>query len=206
MKKKIFSLILCGIIVLGVSGCSGNIKNVSISELNELQEQITIKISEQNDYNNFASCSIDEENKVVIVELVDNSEEQQEWFKKNISNSDYIKFEQGGPYTTSNVNCLENVLGGYITSEKITPKEISLNEIVNVDIEKLEYSKVKITDNDLIYAIIKTSDEKTIEVVGDYFNKKYNNYQSSKTNDGYYIYLYNGYNDFNLDDDLEICK
>lgn len=206
MKKKLFSLIVCVILVLVISGCCNNIKNVSIFELKELQEQITTKISEQKNYNNFASCSIDEKNKVVIVELVDNSEEQQKWFKKNILNSEYIKFKQGGPYTTSNVNCLESVLGGYITSEKIIPKEILLNEIINVDIDKVEYSKVKITDNGLIYVIVKTSDEKTIEVVGDYFNKKYNSYQSSKTNDGYYIYLYNGYNDFNLDDDLEICK
>lgn len=207
MKKKILGILICGILILGIAGCSNNVRDVSILELRELQEQITTKVSEQDDYNNFASCSVDEDNKVVVVELIDNSEEQQEWFKKNILDSNYIKFKQGGPYfTTSNAECLENILGGYITSEKIIPKEISLNDIIKVDAEKIEYSKVKITDNGLIYAIIKTNDENIIKTVDDYFTKKYNGYKKTKFDNNYLIYVYNKNTDFNLDNDLKVCK
>lgn len=107
MKKIILTILLCSSLVLGITGCGNKIVNapekLSILELKELQEQITTKVSEQN-YDNFASISIDEKEKVVIVELVDNSKEKQEWFIKNISDYKYIKFKQGGPYTTSRID------------------------------------------------------------------------------------------------------
>ena len=84
------------------------IEAITIEELNDIQNQITDKIVTQIDYNNFASCGVDEERKVVVVELIDNTIEQQEWFKNNILDSRYIVFEQGGPYTIFNFDCLEN--------------------------------------------------------------------------------------------------
>ncbi len=78
------------------------IEVITIEELNNIQKQITDKLALQNDYNNFASCGVDEQRKVVVVELIDNSEEQQEWFKNNILDSKYIEFKQGGSYTTYN--------------------------------------------------------------------------------------------------------
>lgn len=79
-----------------------NINEINIDELNNIKDKLTDKVSSKENYSNFASCGVDKEKKVVIVELVDNSEEQQEWFKKNIMNSKYIKFVPGGPYQTSN--------------------------------------------------------------------------------------------------------
>lgn len=178
---------------------------ITIEELNNIQKQITDKLALQNNYNNFASCGVDEQRKVVVVELVDNSKEQQEWFKNNILDSKYIEFKQGGPYTTSDASCLESLLGGYITSEMIIPSEVSIDSIINIDINNIEYSKVKITNNGWIYLIIKTKDNNIISNLDEHFNQNYNGYQKSKTTDGYYIYIYNGFNDFTLDEILNSC-
>ena len=57
---------------------------------------------EKADHSNLGAYSLDEENNVVVVSLIDNSKEKQEEFIKRTGvNSKYIKFEQGGPYTTS---------------------------------------------------------------------------------------------------------
>ena len=102
MKKSfrsLFLIVFAFVLLLSLTGCNGGGK-ISIDELRKLQSEITNKLEEYDDYKNFASCGVDEENKVVIVELVDNSEEEQKWFKENINNSKYIQFEQGGSYTT----------------------------------------------------------------------------------------------------------
>ena len=58
--------------------------------------------SETTDRSNLGSCSLDESNNVVVVTLIDNSKTKQEEFIKNANiNPKYVKFEQGGPYTTS---------------------------------------------------------------------------------------------------------
>lgn len=76
------------------------IDDVSISYLRNLQNDID-DIIVQKKYGNFSASYVDEENKVLVIELIDNSEEKQNWFRKNIIDSEYIKFKQGGPYTTS---------------------------------------------------------------------------------------------------------
>lgn len=58
--------------------------------------------NEKADRSNLGAYSLDEENNVVEVSLIDNSKEKQEEFIKQTGvDSKYIKFEQGGPYTTS---------------------------------------------------------------------------------------------------------
>jgi len=178
---------------------------ITIEELNNIQKQITDKLELQNNYNNFASCGVDTQRKVVVVELVDNSEEQQEWFKNNILDSKYIEFKQGGPYTTSDVSCLESLLGGYITSEIIIPKEVSIDSIIDVNVDNIEYSKVKVTNNGLIYVIVKTKDNNIISDLDNHFNQNYNGYLKTKVNNEYHVYIYNGVNDFNLDEILNSC-
>lgn len=179
---------------------------ITIEELNNIQKQITDKIALKNNYySNFASCGVDTQRKVVVVELVENSEEQQEWFKNNILDSKYIEFKQGGPYITSDASCLESLLGGYITSEIIIPKEISIDSIINVNVDNIEYSKVKVTNNGWIYVIIKTKDNNIISNLDKHFNQNYNGYLKTKVTDEYHVYIYNGVNDFNLDEILYTC-
>lgn len=180
-------------------------ESIDVLELNKLQEMITSRISFHSNYSNFASCGVDKVNLVVDVELIDNSKEQQEWFRKHIINSKYIHFTQGGPYVTSNEKCFENLLGGYITSEFIIPKEGMLSDIIKVDMEKVDYSKVKITDNGLIYVMVKTSDTGIEQDLDTYFNRNYNGYQKANFPNDYFVYVYNGLGGFHLEEDLKVC-
>ncbi len=95
MKKKILTILIFGVIFLGITGC-GKEKMTDIYELNIINDKI-IEYFEKNGsvkYDNYSYNYVDEENGFIIVGLFDNSKEQQEWFKKNIVNSKYIKFEQ----------------------------------------------------------------------------------------------------------------
>lgn len=87
------------------------------------------------------------------------------------------------------VDCLMGRLGAYITSESRWPHEIGLNELIDVDMEKVDYSLVQITDNIGIYIIIKTSDSDIISKLEAYLGKEYAHYKSSIVND-YNVYVY----------------
>ena len=103
MKKTLFAVLICGIIVLTLTGCGSKIEinddvnNVSIDELNDINNKIIFYFNDNGTsiYDNYSYNYVDENDMVVIVGLVDNSEEEQEWFRKNIVDSKYIRFEQG---------------------------------------------------------------------------------------------------------------
>lgn len=94
---------------------------------------------------------------------------------------------------------LESFLGAYITTELVSPKEKALKDIIKVNMDNVEYSKVMATDNGRIYVIIKTNDDKIIKNLDNYFNKNYKGYQKATLDDKYCVYLYNALNDFNLE-------
>lgn len=110
MKKTILIILVCGVMVLGLTGCIKE-KEVSIYELNSINDKIIyyFQTNGAEKYDNYSYNYVDEENKIVIVGLVDNSIEQQEWFKKNIVNSKYIKFEQGNHVTNENYSSYKMV-------------------------------------------------------------------------------------------------
>lgn len=103
MKKKVLTILLCAITILSLTGCKKK-SMVSIEELNELRDSITDVASTSNDnaYKNFTSCYVDEEKMAVVVTLVDNSKESQQWFRENIKDSNYIKFADVKRNTSSN--------------------------------------------------------------------------------------------------------
>lgn len=112
MKKTILTILLCGVLVFELTGC-GKEKEVSVDELNGVNNKIIeyFQTNGVDEYENYSYNYVDEENKVVIVGLVDNSKEQQEWFKNNVVNSKYIKFEQGEHATTEsyeNISTLQS--------------------------------------------------------------------------------------------------
>lgn len=83
-----------------ITGC--NNKEVGLKELNKINDKITeFYINNNEKAGNLGSHYVDEENKVVVVELIDNTKEEQEKFRKEIIDSEYIKFIQGGPYNTT---------------------------------------------------------------------------------------------------------
>lgn len=102
MRKKFLRLLICVVWVLDFTGC-GKEKEVESEKLNSINNKI-IEYFQTNDvgkYENYSYNYVDETNKVVIVGLIDNSKEQQEWFKNNVINSKYIKFEQGNSVTNN---------------------------------------------------------------------------------------------------------
>ena len=76
-------------------------EEVNASELQYTYNQVVEYFGNKDvDRDNLGSCYLDNDKKVVIVELINNSKEEQEKFIKQANvNSKYIKFEQGGPYT-----------------------------------------------------------------------------------------------------------
>ena len=84
MKKIILTILVCGIVVLGLTGCETK-TNVSIEGLNNINNKI-IDYFQKNGtekYNNYSYNYVDEKNKVVIVGLIDNSKKEQKNSFKN---------------------------------------------------------------------------------------------------------------------------
>lgn len=79
-----------------------NIYVETLSELEKIHKEIDNKIDEFN-YYNAASTGVNQSKTTIVVELVDNSKEEQDYFCENIYSCEYIEFKQGGPYTTSNL-------------------------------------------------------------------------------------------------------
>jgi len=75
---------------------------VTEQELNDIND-IIIEYFESGNENTFKLSAhyVDAEKKVVVVELEENSKEDQENFKKLVIDSEYIVFIQGGPYFNS---------------------------------------------------------------------------------------------------------
>jgi len=105
--------------------------------------------------------------------------------------------------------CLESYLGGLISSLPEL-EEKNLNEIIDINLDELEYYKVKTSENKSIYVIVKTKNQNITKAINEYFNNNYNNYQQAEIEE-YNIYLYNGFDDYNLYEDYikyeeDICK
>lgn len=98
--KKILTIVLCVVMLVVITGC--NNEEVGVKELNKINDKITeFYINNNEKAGNLGSHYVDEENKVVVVELINNTKEEQEKFRKEIIDSEYIKFVQGGPYNTT---------------------------------------------------------------------------------------------------------
>lgn len=104
MKKLLLTGLLCGVIILGVTGCgNGKEKGENLKDTyNKIEEYFN---NDMVDHSNLGVYFLDEENNVVVVNLIDNSKEKQEYFIESVGvNSKYIKFEQGGLYNTSGMD------------------------------------------------------------------------------------------------------
>ena len=110
MKKKFLVVFLLLVMCLSLTGCKdkeeGNTNNPdqqqdqqgtggsATTSLEGITNDLIkfYQTDKAQDYLNLVSYYIDNENDVVVVELKDNSSEAQDWFLKNIVNSDKIKF------------------------------------------------------------------------------------------------------------------
>jgi len=164
MKKV---LIIIGAFIL-LTGCKNDI---SIKELDEINDKITDYFINGGEYTNLSSHYVDEQLLLVIVELADNSKEEQRYFKDNIIKSKHIKFIQGGPYTTSGLDTknLETYIGGLIANYSII-ETTRVENYIEVDISKIHYSKFMKNRNGDVALLVKTNDEETIKIIDDYLN------------------------------------
>ena len=134
---------------------------ITIEELEDIHKEVDDSIEkykENNEYHNVASTGVDREKYRLIIELVDNSTEQQKWFRDNIYDSKYIVFKQGGTYTTSSEN-------------NIKPNLFNRNEIIKVTIDN--YSQYK---NNFEY-----SDKNTIDTIYNLFKNLETNVESKSS-------------------------
>ena len=68
MKKTILNIVLCGIMILGLTGCGNSAIEVSEKELNKVNDQIIEYFSSENvEYNNLSFNYVDLDSKKVIV-------------------------------------------------------------------------------------------------------------------------------------------
>lgn len=108
MKKNLLTILFCAVLVLGLTtGCNHNNKNkVTKSDLEIVNNKIIeyFQINGTKSYENIAFNYVDEESKLVIVGLINNTEEEQEKFRKNIVDSELIKFIKGERSTNVNNN------------------------------------------------------------------------------------------------------
>ncbi|MDE6284667.1 MAG: hypothetical protein K2M17_02880, partial [Bacilli bacterium] len=120
MKKKIINILICGVMVLGITGCKNSKQEVPKADLENVNNKI-IEYFQTNGvkgYENYTFNYIDEENNVVVVGLLDNSKEEQEAFKKTIIDSNLIRFVKGEKLVNENTDEIENKNTTDISSEK----------------------------------------------------------------------------------------
>lgn len=192
--KKIFLVITISLIIL--TGCK---KEVNLEELEKVNNQITDYFISGGEYTNLSAHYVDEELGKVIVELAENTKEERDYFKSTIVKSNLIKFMQGGPYTTSGLDKghLESTIGGLIATQE-GYDVIKIEELMDIDTSKIEYSKVMKNGIEGIALLIITEDEDIIDKINNYFESNYKGYKKGKI-EKTHVYVYNGYDDFNLD-------
>lgn len=204
MKKKVLTILGIGLILLSLTGCATK-NNVTIEELNKVNDKIVSYFQENSrvTYDNYSYNYVDEKNKVVIVGLVNNSKEEQEWFLKNIVNSKYIKFEQGehlqnesnisnkidlivnnGPQTSSNpfdyIKASQKEYDELLSSPKET-FEYAINDLITTNASKGLKSYIEA----LLCKEINTNFDYDFESANDYLDhyKEFLNKDSTILND-----------------------
>lgn len=126
--KEIRIIILCLILTLVTFGCS-NKSDKNPTNLQDTYSAIGNYFGDSSvDRSNLGAFYLDEENNIIVVNLIDNSESKQEEFleKANID-SKYIKFEQGGPYNTNSLDIDLKV------SSEYNDKNIKFKEYLKLD-------------------------------------------------------------------------
>lgn len=102
------------------------------------------------------------------------------------------------------LNNLMNEIGSYISSDTSMPKEISIKDLINIDMNEIAYEKV-MQNGEAIYAIVKTDNEDIEKALDNYFKSNYDGYKNVGIKN-YYVYVYNNKMDFTLDSHILLGK
>ena len=176
--KKILTIVLCVVMLVVTTGC--NNEEVGVKELKKINDKITEFYINNNDTaGNLGSHYVDEENKVVVVELINNSKEEQEKFRKEVIDSEYIKFVQGSQQDnhqikiTKTKDC-DNQVIEYYQYEEQKVYLVCLDEItIDGATFKDYFSKTYQTFNDSINSLI--NDMELVDTYKDGGTKLYKN-------------------------------
>ena len=155
--KKVLIIIMFICMIGTITGCDSD--EVSLKELNDINDKITEFYINNNDKaGNLGSHYVDEENKIVVVELIDNSSEEQEKFRKEVVDSEYIKFVQGNQQ--------------YNQQLKITKTKDCDNKVI----EYYQYEEQK------VYLVCLDEIKLDDATLKDYFSKTYQTFDDSINN------------------------
>lgn len=141
MKNKMLKIFFGIVLFLGLVGCTNKTENNNRYELvkethNKVYDYFTNENVDRTNLGSFSSLG--ENSDYVIVTLIDNSiEKQQEFLKSANVSEEYIKFEQGGPYSTSREK-VDKVDFELIKSN--THNDIKFNEYYYNEIQKIYIS------------------------------------------------------------------
>ncbi len=119
--KKIFLWLLCVSLLIGITGCGNNKKVATAEDLESVNNEI-IAYFQTNGTSGYENCVfnyVDEENNVVVVGLLDNSEKEQERFKETIVDSNLIKFVKSEKLVHENDNQNSKDLKTFIRTYEI---------------------------------------------------------------------------------------
>lgn len=125
MKKNILTIVLCISLILMTNGCNSQTKNKP-NNYKDTSSVVYNYFQNAKKDENIAAISYDDEKQVVVVTLVDNSQENQEKFLRGANvDKKYIEFEQGGAYNTfdTKIVTLDSVKEDKISFNKYLTKE-----------------------------------------------------------------------------------
>lgn len=92
MRRKILIILISLLIILGGTGCIQK----SSKNINSLNNSINEYFTWNPQYigNPYVYNYVNENENVIVVGLLNNTKEEQKWFKKAVLNSKYVKFEK----------------------------------------------------------------------------------------------------------------
>lgn len=76
--------------------------------------------------------------------------------------------------------------------------EIKFIEDIIDNINDINYSRVVVTDNNRIYALVNTKNSDSLELINDYFKKNYKGYKKKDLNNNFYVFIHSDI-EYNLD-------
>lgn len=76
--------------------------------------------------------------------------------------------------------------------------EIKFIEDIIDDIKDINYSRVVVTNNNRIYALVNTKNSNSLEIINKYFKNNYEGYKRKNLQDNFYVFIYSDI-EYNLD-------
>lgn len=105
MRRKLLFFVA---MILGTTGCSNDQIKATSDELQMIQDKIIKYDTIHGVQENYAFNYVDEENGLVVVGLLNNSLEAQEKFKKDVVDSNFVKFVQSDEFVDEASNYMQD--------------------------------------------------------------------------------------------------